>query len=108
MTMMVQVLLLLVTLFVVVFVVVVVVFVLVVVVVVAFVVVVAVHHTDWLQSTYTMLGELKLFISLSTKSWNKLSNILRVFQIVITVMQTLLTYSLLLTLRNIITLSPFL
>ena len=55
-----------------------------------------------------MLGELRLFISLFPTSWNKLSNILHVFLIVMTIQQTLLTYSLLLTLRTILTLSPLL
>ena len=55
-----------------------------------------------------MLGELRLFISLFPTSWNKSSNILHVFLIVMTIQQTLLTYSLLLTLRTILTLSPLL
>ena len=55
-----------------------------------------------------MLGELRRFISLFLMSWNKLSNILHVFLIVMTMQQTLLTYSLLLTLRTILTLSPLL
>ena len=37
-----------------------------------------VHHTDWLQSTHTDEGELRLFISLFPTSWSKLSNILHV------------------------------
>ena len=52
-----------------------------------------------------MLGELRHFISLFLKSWNKLSNILHVFLIVMTMQQTLLTYSLHLTLKTIPTLS---
>ena len=52
-----------------------------------------------------MLRELRRFISLSL-SWNKLSNILHVFLTVMTMQQTLLTYSLHLTLRTILTLSP--
>ena len=55
-----------------------------------------------------MLGELRHFISLFVMSWNKLSNILHVFLIVMTMQQTLLTYSLHLTLRTILTLSPLL
>ena len=55
-----------------------------------------------------MLEELRLFISLFPTSWNKSSNILHVFLIVMTIQQTLLTYSLLLTLRTILTLSPLL
>ena len=48
------------------------------------------------------------FISLFLMNWNKLSNILHVFLIVMTMQQTLLTYSLHLTLRTILTLSPLL
>ena len=55
-----------------------------------------------------MLQELRLFIYLFPTSWNKLSNILHVFLIVMTIQQTLLTYSLFLTLRTILTLSPLL
>ena len=55
-----------------------------------------------------MLEELRLFISQFPTSWNKSSNILHVFLIVMTIQQTLLTYSLLLTLRTILTLSPLL
>ena len=55
-----------------------------------------------------MLGELRRFISLFLTSWNKLSNILHVFLIVMTMQQTLLTYSLHLTLKTILTLSPLL
>ena len=54
-----------------------------------------------------MLRELRRFISLSL-SWNKLSNILHVFLTVMTMQQTLLTYSLHLTIRTILTLSPLL
>ena len=60
------------------------------------------------NSPTLMLGELKLFISLFPTSWNKSSNILHVFLIVMTMQQTLLTHSLLLTLRTILTLSPLL
>ena len=67
-----------------------------------------VHHTDWLKSTHTDVGELRRFISLFLTNWNKLSNILHVFLIVMTMQQTLLTYSLHLTLRTILTLSPLL
>ena len=52
-----------------------------------------------------MLGELRHFISPFLTSWNKLSNILHVFLIVMTMQQTLLTYSLHLTLKTILTLS---
>ena len=55
-----------------------------------------------------MLGELRLFVSLFPTSWNKLSNTLHVFLFIMTMQQTLLTYSLLLTLRTILTLSPLL
>ena len=55
-----------------------------------------------------MLGELRRFISLFLTNWNKLSNILHVFLIVMTMQQTLLTYSLHLTLRTILTLFPLL
>ena len=55
-----------------------------------------------------MLRELRRFISLFLTNWNKLSNILHVFLIVMTMQQTLLTYSLHLTLRTILTLSPLL
>ena len=55
-----------------------------------------------------MLGELRRFISLFLMNWNKLSNILHVFLIVMTLQQTLLTYPLHLTLRTILTLSPLL
>ena len=55
-----------------------------------------------------MLGELRHFISLFLTSWNKLSNILHVFLVVMTMQQTLLTFSLLLTLRTIPILSPLL
>ena len=55
-----------------------------------------------------MLGKLRGFISLFLTNWNKLSNILHVFLIVMTMQQTLLTYSLHLTLRTIPTLSPLL
>ena len=55
-----------------------------------------------------MVGELRRFISLSLTSWNKLSNILHVSLIVMTMQQTLLTCSLHLTLRTILTLSPLL
>ena len=55
-----------------------------------------------------MLGELRRFISLFLTNWNKLSNILHVFLIVMTMQQTLLTYSLHLTHRTILTLSPLL
>ena len=47
-----------------------------------------------------MLGELRLFISLFPMGWNKISDILHVFLIVMTMQQTLLTYSLLLTFKN--------
>ena len=67
-----------------------------------------VHHIDWLQSTFTDVGGLRLFISLFPTSWNKLSNILHMFLIIMTLQQTLLTYSLLLALRTILTLSPLL
>ena len=67
-----------------------------------------VHYADWLHPPTLMLGKLRLFISLFPISWNKLSNILHVFLIVMTIQQTLLTYSLLLTLRTILTLSPLL
>ena len=53
-----------------------------------------------------MLGELRLFISLFPTSWNKLSYILHVLLIVMTMQQTLMTYSLLLTPRTILTLFP--
>ena len=49
-----------------------------------------------------MLGELRRFISLFLTNWNKLSNILHVFLIVMTMQQTLLTYSLHLTLRTML------
>ena len=55
-----------------------------------------------------LLGELRRFISLFLTNWNKLSNILHVFLIVMTMQETLLTYSLHLTLRTILTLSPLL
>ena len=61
--------------------------------------------TDWLQSTHTDVGGIEAFLP---TSWNKLSNILHVFLIVMTMQKTLLTYSLLLTLRTILTLSPLL
>ena len=54
------------------------------------------------------LGELSPFISLFLTSWNKLSNILHVFLIIMTMQQTVLAYSLLLTLRTVLTLSPLL
>ena len=65
-----------------------------------------VHHTDWLQSTHTDVGGIEAFhFSIS----NELEqNILHVFLIVMAIQQTLLTYSLLLTLRTILTLSPLL
>ena len=65
-----------------------------------------VHHTDKLQSTPTDVGELKLFIYLFLICWNIPSNILHVFLSVMTRKQTLLTYSLLLTLKNILILRP--
>ena len=55
-----------------------------------------------------MLGELRHFIFPFLTSWNKLSNIRHMFLIVMTMQQTLLTYSLHLTLRTILTLSPLL
>ena len=55
-----------------------------------------------------MLGELRHFISLFLTSWNKSSNILHVFLTVMTMQQTLLTYSLHLTLKTIPALSPLL
>ena len=64
-----------------------------------------VHHTDWLQSIHTDVEGIELFISLFPTHWNQLSDILHVFLIVITMQQTLLTYSLLLTLRTILTVS---
>ena len=67
-----------------------------------------VHHTDWLNPPTLMLGELRRFISLFLTSWNKLSNILHVFLIGMTMQQTLLTYSLHLTVKTILTLSPLL
>ena len=55
-----------------------------------------------------MWEELRFFISLFPASWNTLSNILHMFLIVMTMHQTLLTYSLLLNRRTILTLSPLL
>ena len=55
-----------------------------------------------------MLGELRHFNFPFLTSWNKFSNILHVVLIVMTMQQTLLTYSLHLTLRTILTLSPLL
>ena len=60
------------------------------------------------NSPALMLGELRHFISLFLMSWNKLSNILHVFLIAMAMQQTLLTYSLHLTLKTIPTLSPLL
>ena len=58
-----------------------------------------VHHTDWVQSTHTDIGGIEAFhFSISTE----------LFLVVMTMQQTHLTYSLLLALKTILTLSTLL
>ena len=67
-----------------------------------------VHHTDWLKSTHTDVGRIEAFhFSISNELEQIIKHPTRVL-IVMTMQQTLLTYSLHLTLRNILTLSPLL
>ena len=68
-----------------------------------------VHHTDWLQSTHTDVGGIEAFhFSISNELEQNHHTSYTCFLIVMTIQQTLLTYSLLLTLRTILTLSPLL
>ena len=67
-----------------------------------------VHHTDWLQSTHTDVGGIGTFHFSISNELEQLSHMLHVFLIVMTMQQTLLTCSLLLTLRTILILSPLL
>ena len=67
----------------------------------------SVHHTDWLKSTYTDVGGIEAFhFSISNKLEQIIKHPTRVPDR--HDQQTLLTYSLHLTLRTILTLSPLL